>query len=104
MAHTSTYQQVVGRPPEYQSELKLYQNQLSALVLPSFVHLNRVWQSLTQLQIENDASQQKVFSNDLIKTVFVDVETEEIISIQPQAVFRLILEKFCRGIEIEIYG
>lgn len=97
------YQDLLISRDEYQTELKLYQNQLSALALPSFVHLNRVWQSLTQLQVENDANQQKAFSNDLVKTVFVDVETEEIVSIQPQPVFRLIVEKFCRGIEIEVY-
>lgn len=99
------YKDLMMDEVEYRAEHEALQSRLSGLVLPNSPHVIKAGEYLENLgALWNAATlvEQREITRVLLKSMYIDVEVYRIVSIEPQAVFRLLFAEICEDLGVEI--
>jgi hypothetical protein len=99
------YQDLLIEDDEYKVEYERLQTKLAGLVLPNSPHLFQAAEYLENLGMLWEAAaleEQQAITRILLKAMYVDVNEERIVAIEPLPVFRVLFAEFCEGIGVEI--
>ncbi|MBN1452928.1 MAG: hypothetical protein JW963_18060 [Anaerolineales bacterium] len=90
---------------EYDAIRTALQSRLASLVLPNSPHLVRAGEYLENLGTLWDAAtlaEQREITRILLKAMYIDLEQQRILSIEPQPIFRLLFTNICGDLDVEI--
>lgn len=99
------YKDLLIDDKEYRDSYTKSQTKLSSLVLPNSPHLIQAGAQLEKLSSLWGATteqEKKDITRMMLKSIYVDVDAEQIVSIEPRPVFRLLLAEVCEHIGIEV--
>lgn len=99
------YKDLLIDDEEYRASAEELQVRLSSLVLPSGPHLMQAGEyleNLGQLWSATTLQEQQDITRVMLKAMYVDVQREEIISIEPLPIFRMLFTEVCGGVGVAI--
>jgi DNA invertase Pin-like site-specific DNA recombinase/TusA-related sulfurtransferase len=99
------YRDLLVDDDEYRTTVQKLQDQLAGLVLPDNPKLNeavdllndvrRLWEAATLIE-------QRDLTRIMLKAVYVDLEQGRIVAIEPQPMFRMLLQSICEQLGVEV--
>lgn len=90
---------------EYDATRDRLQSRLAALVLPNSPHLVKAGEYLESLNTLWEVAtleEQREITRALLKAMYVDLEAERIVSLEPQPIFRMLFTDICKDLGVEI--
>lgn len=99
------YKDLIVDDTEYKASLEEMQRKLQTLVLPNNPQVVKAGEYLEDLGLLWKAAtlaEQRDITRMLLKTAYVDVMAQCIVSIEPKPVFRMLLVDICQDVGIEV--